>query len=389
MSNPLIAGLAQLRTMVPELRPTHVWDKAVDVSLEEQKLTRLLIKAGSRQVVDDYEARVTDEDAPLPYFLVTDINVTGNPLIFKVAAADALALTTNTQIRKSDTAIALITDITSGDPKYTITIDTNLGLAVGDVLQQSAPAFEERSAAPAAVTFNPTTRLVYVQTIRVAWGESRHVRSVTSFLRETRVAANRRQGFRLMRQLCESALIISEHLKVANPLRYYLHGLLEQNSVNVFDVADEDGAFTYEALEDFVVQANRSRDQLNATTSPKVASEIRKIVWKKSMNAVVEGEFMGVPVTNVRVGNKKIRLIESENYVGGLQSRMDVFDNDALQVLTTKDREANRVNWFVLESNAETPGTDGSLNILTCDIGLLVRGRERQFAIRNLVKGTV
>lgn len=388
MSNPAIAGLAQLRNMVPELRPTHVWNEAVDVSVDEQKLTRLLVKLKRRRL-DDYEFLIAEEDAPLPYFTVTAGEVGGDAKVFKVAAADGVLLGVNTPVRRVDGSYAIITDVTSGETEYTITVDTDIGVVTGSVLVVGARAFEENSAAPSPVTFNPVTRRGYQQITRIAWGESRMVRSVTSFLKETRVAANRRQAFRWARQTIEAGLLFNPAKKETNPLRYYAGGLIHQNTVNKWDNATQDGSFTYEMLEDWMVQLNRSRDQLLGLTSAKVASEIRKIVWKKSQNAVVEGDWMGVPVTNVRIGNKRIQLLESENFVGEFQYHLHILDPQHIGIVTTYDQETQKANWFLLDTNAKTPGQDGSLNVLTIDWGFEMTARERQCRIGNLKKGTV
>jgi hypothetical protein len=271
--------------------------------------------------------------------------------------------------------------------KRAITIGGNIGLAVGDVLATGAPASEENSLAPSPVTFNPTTRVGYQQILRIAWGESRSVAMVKSFLKETRVASNRRQALRWARQLVEAGLIHNPMRKETSPVRYYTGGLYDQNVLNVFDV-EGDGSFTYEMLEDMLTALKRSAKNLIGLTSQKVCSEIRKIVWGKNESAVVEGEYMGVPVTNIRCGDKKVSLLTSGNLDEGLfQYHLHLLDERNIGIVTTQDQQTGKASWFLLDSNAATPGQDGSLNVLTCDFGLEMTRREGQALVRNLKRG--
>lgn len=384
--NPTITGLAQLRNMVPELRPTHVYNEAVDVSRDEQEFTRLLVKLKRRRY-DDFEFRIVEEDAATPFMTVTDINVGSDPKVFKVAKEDAAILAPNTPVRLDNDSYALITAVTQGDPKTTITIDTDIGLAVNSVLAIGARAFEENSDAPDPVTFNPITRVGYQQTIRIAWGESRWVGAVKSFLKETRVASNRRQAFRLARQLVESGLIHNPMRKETSPLRYYTGGLYDQNVINVFDI-EGDGTFTYEMLDSGLTAMKKSGKTLIGMCGTHIAQQIRNIVWAKNQNAVVEGDYMGVPVTNIRAGGKKLMLLESANMDEGLfQYDMHVLDEKLIGIVTTQDQSTGKANWFLLDTNAADPGQDGSLNVLTIDFGFEMVGREKQALFRNLKKG--
>jgi hypothetical protein len=372
--------------MVPELRPTHVYNEAVDVSRDEQEFTRLLVKLKRRRY-DDFEFRIVEEDAAGVFMTVTDINVGADPKVFKVAMADAAILAANTPVRKDNDTVSLITAVTQGDPKTTITLADDIGLAVGDVLAIGARAFEENSSAPDPVTFNPTTRVGYQQTIRIAWGESRWVAAVKSFLKETRTASNRRQAMRMARQLVEAGLIHNPMTKVASPLRYYTGGLYDQNVINIFDI-EGDGSFTYEMLEDGLTAMKKSSKALIGMCGTKIASEIRKIVWQKNQNAVVEGDYMGVPVTHIRCGSKKVTLLESANLdEGEFQYDLHVLDEKLIGIVTTQDQASGKANWFLLDTNAATPGQDGSLNVLTIDFGFEMVGREKQALFRNLKKG--
>lgn len=386
--NPTVAGLAQLTNMVGALRPTHVYSEAVDVSRDEAEFTRLLVKLKRRRY-DDYEFRIVEEDAAVPFCTVTDRDVTTNALILKVAMAEGALIEDGTPLRLDDDSVTLVTAVTHGDPKDTITCAADLGWVVGSILAIGARGFIENSAAPPTITFNPITRVGYQQILRIAWGESRSVAAVKSFLKETRVASNRRQAFRWARQLVEAGLLHNPMTKVtaAAGVKYHTGGLYDQNVINITDVPG-DGSFTYEMLEDALTGLNKSSKTLIGLCGCKVASELRKIVWAKNQNAVVEDNYLGVPVTHIRCGSKKVMLLESANFdQGEFRYHMHVLDEKHIGIVTTQDQGTGKANWFLLDSNAQTPGADGSLNVLTIDFGFEMTGREKQMLIRNLKHG--
>jgi hypothetical protein len=89
---------------------------------------------------------------------------------------------------------------------------------------------------------------------------------------------------------------------------------------------------------------------------------------------------------DVTVGNKRLRLFPSGHFVGEFQFMLHLLDKRNIKVTTTVDQDTGKSQWMLLDTNAKTPGTDGDLNVLTCDFGLWLANRQSHALVRNIKK---
>jgi hypothetical protein len=383
-TNPTVAGLAQLRNLNPDLRPTDVSKEITLISPEETTMTTVLASTG-RIEKTDFEFKIVEQETQPSFVSVAGVT---DDTHFTVSADDALNLAANTPLRADSQTVLYITDVTG----LIVTVEGGANaLAANQQIAIGARAFEENSSAPSASTWQPTTRTGYQQTYRFAWGSSRWMKLIKTFISETRMVADRRTAFMEAKRTVERGLIHNAARKIAGPpIRYYAGGLYDQNNVNVFDVED-DGTVTYEMFDDFLTSMKNSGVDLWGLCSPETCGVIRKMAWKKS-NAdtyISDGSFMGVPFTNILCGNKRIKLFQSNHLPGVMKYDLHVLDKTQIKITTTVDQDTGKSQWMMLETDAETPGSDGDLNILTVDFGLWFANRTKHCLIRNIRKAGV
>ena len=309
-NNPALAGMAQLRQITPGLRPTDVASTITLISPEETTMTTVLAATG-RIRKDDIEFKIVEQETQPSFVTVTGVNVGGDPTKFSVQASDAAILAPNTPLRLDNATVGYISDVTGTTVTWADANGAAVAVPQGAMLVIGARSFEEQSLVPGATTWQPTLRQGYTQTYRFAWGNSRWMRLVKTFISETQIVRDRNTAMMEVKRTVERGIIFNPSLKIVGPpTRYFAGGLYDQNSLNVYDVAgngNEDGVLSYDLLEDFFTALKWSGNDLWALGSPEVCSVIRKLAWNKS-NA---DSFVGLSNGSVIYAKRSQRVAPS------------------------------------------------------------------------------
>lgn len=370
MPNPLIAASARVSNLISGLRPTDVSPEIIKIAPEETTLTTLLMALGKVKV-DDFIFKINEqENQPSSVTVVSEDHTTPTASEITLDTDQGKNVREGMTLRLSDTASWYVTSV-AGD---VVTVDSDTtGLVEDDVLLLGAPAEKEFSDAPAPATWQPEQREGYCQTTRFAWGHSRWTKLVKTYLRETRVVADRATAYAEMKRMIERGLLFNTKKLISSPLRYVAGGLFDQNTTNVTTFAANSVSWP-KISNNLIDQGIYNGSLLWLLTSRTGQAIIDQVNFKKwNGHNATQSNALGISAQDIICGDKKIKVMTSNQFKGQFVNMGVLIDPKLIEIVTTVDQDTGKRQWMLEESDAQTPGQDGTINVLTCDWGLRLK----------------
>lgn len=372
MGNPVRGTGGELLTNNSALQIREMRKEMVTLSAAANQLSSLTIEA-SVNVKNQYEFEMMYLPARPSVLTVEAVNAS----TLQFAAADLPWVQVGMQLRKDGDTVTRVTavDYTAGTYQVTIADSAaSKGIAAGTVLSLGAPASGENSAAPTPLTRVPETVTQYISTIRCAYGLSRHAASSANY-RGIAEFENRKECMAFMKECLERSAWMDAKDKITGPpLTYKSGGLIYVATAAGNVITLEDNVLTLGGMRQAVRLACRymPSKRIMWFVSPKGSELLDRISLEKAVPTKREDiPTLGVSATVYSFGKKDLVVYEVDQLAdSGMENEMFLLDGAGLGAATTKHQGTGRRNWMLEETDAQTPGTDGTIGVFTCDFGM-------------------
>lgn len=339
---------------------------------DEARLLTVMNELGMVDEVTDYEFTVNDQDLEASSVSISAIDAGNKNLTLQ--PGEGVNIEVNQVLRRDNATVIIVTAVNPvGNNVDQITVNIVAGLNVNDVLLIGAPAYGENSSRPAPKAWAPVGRTDYVQTTRLAWGNSRMVASMGSWVPDLVVVQNRNDAYQYIKRTLERGILYGTKSKVVGPpLTYFAGGMFEQLALNGGVVQDFTASgVSYDALVDAnSLQTYARSDIVLTVTSQHVIGLLTKVFNKQAMYIrPSESSKFGVRFQDFIIGTRTYRCLPSQHFQGAYANTALCIDPRMGRLVTTKQNGGKR-NWMLLQTDAQDPGQDGTINVLTCDWGV-------------------
>lgn len=349
------------------LRTFAIANEILDITPNRKIMTVLL--SSLKRISEDSRKFTINTRSPDPAF-VTVTNVNGTTIT--ISAADIKSVEAGSMLRVNATVATYVVSITDRSAG-TFVVGANTGMEVGTKLLLAGRVKEENSSAPTALSRSVEQVDQYQACLRDAWGESRWVQTEKHY-GPTRHRENRRIAMEEHGNDCERNLLLSVSLGASvtlnsNPI-YSGNGAVALCSSNVHEF--DGGIISYKQMLDFGAQDGRymKSPEVWMLCNATVIGRIINLAYNKGDIILGNETVFGINVTRLRIGSKVYRLYESDQFNGALANCALTIDPAAVSIATTRNQETGVLQWMIEETDARTPGLDGSLGVITTDLAL-------------------
>jgi hypothetical protein len=359
------------------MRPLDVADEVMLIKPSQSMLvTALMVK--NRVNVDSYVFKSNEQDIDAGKVTVTAIN--GSVLTLNTDEAKLCRVGQTLRV-DHDTA-PLITAVDTATDQ--ITVSSASGISQNDVAVLGSAGFEELSGRPTAISRVPSQIENYVETLRDAYGQSRHVQN-ERYYGGSVAARNRDVAMWEHKRFIDRGLFYNVKTETTQNGQklYKTNGLFASISTNVHEFSS--GNVSWAAIQANLVQDIRFMQGTDIWLfcSLKGAAIIERIVREEATPVKYE-EAAGISVKKIGLMGKWLHLMIVDHFEADtdLEKCMVGVDPSMIEVVTTQDQKTKQRQWMlesVLKREQNTDGTDGSIGEFLTDFGLRLHNEKSHF----------
>ena len=367
---------AVLSTLPAGFRPFDVSNEILKIRPADTLLLTLLM-ALNKVTVDSRQFIINQQEMDVSTFTISAIGNGQTANVLTTTSQDEVdAVEVGMNVRKDYETVALVVDVNTTDKK--ITVDDASGFTANDVLVMGGAASEENSNRPTPTSRIPEQVTNYAECSRDAFGQSRWVET-ENFYGPPREQENRDlMLFEHKRFINRSLFVNKKALTTQNGQTIYkTGGLFDQISTNKAGFAS--GVLTYNGLRTLIETHSRFMQSsvLWLFVSRHGSSLIDQMSYGKIVPNIQSSTAFGVVIKELLVGNKKLKIMEEDCLGdGALAESMVVVDPAVVEIVTCRNQKTGVRQWMIEETDARTPGQDGSVGCVTTDFGLRLKNEK-------------
>lgn len=356
---------AVITTPPSGMRPKDISDEINNVRPAQSAITTVMVGC-KKLAVDDYEFKVNHQD--IDPGTVTLTNVSGTA--FTVSTDDAKHLRIGQTLRLDHNTACLITAINYGTGA--VTVDDGSGFTTNDVVVLGSAGSEELSGRPTPISRVPTQTTNYVETLRDAYGQSRHVQN-TRYYGGNRQFHNRETCLWEHKRFIDRGLwfnVKAETTQNGQKL-FKTGGILNSITTNV--ASFQSSQITWDKM-----RANIT-DHTRFSISPnmwlfvsRLGLQLVETIVRNKTVPVEYTEASQIKVMNVGMGNKTMKIMVIDHFEEGMEDTMVLIDPAFIEIVTTQDQKT-KGRQFCIErtfDGNDATGTDGTIGEIYTDFGL-------------------
>ena len=364
----IVRSQAVLNTQPSGMRPLDIQDEVMAIRPSESVLVTALM-AKNRVAVDSYVFKINEQN--IDPGQVTVVGIAGNVLTLDTGETDYCR--PGQTLRVDHDTAPLITAVDRN--ANTVTVDDSTGVSEDDVAVLGSAGSEELSDRPTPISRVPTQIENYVETLRDAYGQSRHAQNERFYGGPVGVR-NRDIAIWEHKRFIDRGLFynVKKETTLNGQKLYKTNGLFASISTNVHEFSS--GHVTWDAIQ------TNLRSDVRFCQSPNLWffvslrgwAIIEKIVRDKTVPQSY-AEAAGIQVKKIGLMGKTLNMMVIDHFESGtdLEKCMVLVDPKMMEIVTTKDQTSGQRQWMmenVLKREQHTNGTDGTIGEILSDFGL-------------------
>lgn len=357
---------SELRATNSGLLQRDVAPEIVKVGAAQATLTTLQTQ-GRIRVVDNYEfEQYVLPAAPNGVKIVSVDSATQ----FTVSTDDALYVLAGMQVRQDKDVYSRVTAVDTATGAVTVVSTT--GMLANKYVLLGNPAYGEGAAVPTALSRVPDNVTNYVEFARFSYGESRFVRN-SKYYGGARQMRNREDCLLQAKLAVERGLWSNAKESITGPPKMYKTGGVLYTAGTAGNVY---------SLPSNILSLVNLRAAVKTTCRYFPSKDIWLFVSSKGSQLLDSIDLekavptsrrdipdLGLSCKSYGMGRHNLLVYQVDQLEYDLEDYMVIMDPAGMGIATTKDQSTGRRQWFIEETDVQTPGAATNAGVIDVEFG--------------------